>query len=336
MKLAASKIQTYLKGAPAPLSLVYGENSSQTRALTQKIVTHFLDENAAEEMRLTRLDAKDAAKDEALLSDATRATSFFAGAKAVEIYDASDALAASLEGVLQDWQDGDALIFVQAGNLKKQSKLRKAFENSQQAMVIALYDDPLTPAEAENMVKARNLRLSAEAMDALKAFSLTYDKAAFEQFLGNLVLYAGQENAELTLADVNALLPLQSSAAEDEIINAMFRGDAGKLVRELRLAPAHGITLQALNMRAIWRAQMLFRLFASGNPAQSINTLRPPIFGARRQAIEENIRRWKAGNLETALKTLLEAEKEMRSGRVFLPEHAYLERIFLRVAMLAR
>ncbi len=337
MKYAGAKAQSYLQAASAlPLTLIFSENTARARQSLQKYAKQILGTEAQNEMRWSEFDAKDITKDHALLQDAMRAKSFFEGRRGVIIYNATDALTKPLQSALEDHQTDDALIFVQAGNLKAASKLRKTFEPLKNTAIIGLYDDPLTPAEINTQIQTHQINLTPEAKDALTAFATNYDRNALSPLLDTITLYQGQTPEPLTLDDLSKILPGQSSQAVDEIINAMFRGEAKKLVETIRLAPAQGITFAEINMRAIWRAKTIFELKSAQNPSQALATLRPPVFGARRAAIEENLRRWSSTHIESALQTLSQAEKDIRSGKTHLPEHAFLERIFLRVALLAR
>ncbi len=336
MKLNTSQATQYLKGEnPSELTLIFSENTARARSELQKFSTKILGETAQNEMRLDTLDAREVAKEPAILNDAMRSSSFFGGKRAVIIFDAVDGLADAVLQSLEDWQDGDALIFLQAGNLKKTSKLRKHFEPHSKAAVIALYDDPLREDTVKSMIKAHGIRLTDDALNALISFASSYDRSAFEPFLTQLRLYQGEAEF-VELHELQALLPGQNSATEDEIINAMFRGDARVMVQELKRATGQGITIGRISMLAIWRARTLFELLSQPNPHQAIHSIRPPLFGARKQAVEENLRRWKKTNLDQAIIALSEAEKEIRSGRTFLPERAFMERVFLRVAMLSR
>ena len=336
MKLTGAKAEQYLTGNnPLALSLFYGENTTKIRQKLQKCAKNIVGEAALEEMRWIEIDPKQLSKEPSQLLDAIKAISFFQGPCAVVIYEIADAQCAILETALSEWKEGDAYIFAQSGSLRKTSKLRKVFETHKNAQVIAFYEDPLTQDQLNHMVRAHGLMLDGEAQALLFDLAANYDELALERFLETLALYQG-DKSKLSPEDVEKLMPGLNASAADQIINAMFKGQAKKLIQELRRAEAQGISSQQINILALWRVKMLLSLQSKNNPQQAINTWRPPLFGNRRAEVETNLRVWNMSRLEKALETLIQVEKETRSGRQNLPERAYFERNFLRVAMLAR
>ena len=106
-------------------------------------------------MRLTRIPAAELRRDPAMLLDAIKAVGFFPGPRAAFVEDANDNVAKTLLDALDDWQPGDAQIIVSAGDLKKTSKVRKAFEVHPNAYAVAIYDNPPDRAEIERLLARR-------------------------------------------------------------------------------------------------------------------------------------------------------------------------------------
>lgn len=337
MKTTLNAASRYLnEGAPAALTLVYGNDPGRSRAVIRALAGRVLGAKAAEELRVEQFDWKAIAADPATLFDAVRAVGFFGGVRGVIVNDVSDSGAQVLADALEGWRTGDAHIFAYSGSLSKASKLRKALENSDQTMFIAAYDDPPNANLVAVLADKHGLRIDADAAAMLLDFARESDAIALENEITKLALYQGDNGAALDPAALGALLPQAATSDAQRIVNTMLEGRAREMVQMLRLAPAQGVSTHHINATARRTMAQILEVKASRDPRQTMAAFRPPLFGDRRQAFEAALRRWNSHNAEQALGALAELEADLRSGDKSLPEGALAERIFLRVALLAR
>ena len=135
MKLSPREARGYFtKPDPSRTGiLIYGPDAMRVALKRQDLIAALIGPQGEEEMRLTRLPAADLRKDPAILIDAIKAISFFPGPRVAFVEDATDTAAPAILAALEDWATGDAQIVVTAGQLKASSKIRKAFENHNNA-----------------------------------------------------------------------------------------------------------------------------------------------------------------------------------------------------------
>jgi DNA polymerase-3 subunit delta len=306
--------------------LLYGSDSMRVALKRQEYLKALLGPAADEEMRLTRIPAADLRREPALLMDAIKAVGFFPGPRAAFVEGANELVAAIIIDTLKDWQTGDAQIVVTAGDLKKTSKLLKAFEGHRDAYAWGIFDDPPDRAEIERLLKEAKLRAEGPAMGALEELARSLDPGDFRQTLEKLSLYKLSEpDTSVSLEDIAACAPASIEAAVDDIINIVAElksAQIGPLMRRLQSQGVNAVTLSIMAMRHF---RTLHR--AACNPGA-------PIYGVRdRDRLQRQSRDWGMHKLETALGILTDTDLQLRSAGQTAPAMAIIERTFIRLAM---
>ena len=306
--------------------LLYGSDSMRVALKRQEYLKALLGPATDEEMRLTRIPAADLRREPALLMDAIKAVGFFPGPRAAFVEGANELVAAIIIDTLKDWQTGDAQIVVTAGDLKKTSKLLKAFEGHRDAYAWGIFDDPPDRAEIERLLKEAKLRAEGPAMGALEELARSLDPGDFRQTLEKLSLYKLSEpDTSVSLEDIAACAPASIEAAVDDIINIVAElksAQIGPLMRRLQSQGVNAVTLSIMAMRHF---RTLHR--AACNPGA-------PIYGVRdRDRLQRQSRDWGMHKLETALGILTDTDLQLRSAGQTAPAMAIIERTFIRLAM---
>ncbi|MDC0136912.1 DNA polymerase III subunit delta [Sulfitobacter sp.] len=306
--------------------LLYGSDSMRVALKRQEYLKALLGPAADEEMRLTHIPAADLRREPALLMDAIKAVGFFHGPRAAFVEGANELVAAIIIDTLKDWQTGDAQIVITAGDLKKTSKLLKAFEGHRDAYAWGIFDDPPDRAEIERLLKEAKLRAEGPAMGALEELARSLDPGDFRQTLEKLSLYKLSEpDTSVSLEDIAACAPASIEAAVDDIINIVAElksAQIGPLMRRLQSQGVNAVTLSIMAMRHF---RTLHR--AACNPGA-------PIYGVRdRDRLQRQSRDWGMHKLETALGILTDTDLQLRSAGQTAPAMAIIERTFIRLAM---
>ncbi len=301
MKLSPRGANSYFAKPDAGKTglLIFGSDAMRVALKRQEFLKSLLGPDAEEEMRLTRIPAAELRRDPAMLLDAIKAVGFFPGPRAAFVEDANDNIAKPLLDALGDWQPGDAQIVVSGGDLKKTSKVRKAFESHPNAYAVAIYDSPPDRAEIERLLAEAGLRPEPDAMGALSELARTLDPGDFRQTLEKLSLYKLNDPAALTGQDVAACAPTSTEADVDDILH---------------------VVAEARHFRT------LYRIAASPGA---------PVYGVRdRDRAMRQAKAWGAAKLETALTVLTDTDLTLRSAAQTAPALALVERAFIRLAML--
>lgn len=335
MKFSQPQQKTYTLGKnPKPITIFFGPNSERNRQEAKKFSKLALGEEAERDMRLERFDYKTLSKDPALLHDSLRAFGFFAGKRGALIFDIPETGFSLLEKAL-DSVDEQAIIIAQCDNLKKTGKIRKVFEPHDDVAMIALYDNPLNKSEITELAKSLGLGISDESAQYLWNFATHYDRAGFEQFLNTLALYQG-DDVEISLEAIQGLQPGGYASGADEVVDFMVMGKSQSMIISLKRALAQGVSIHQIIGAALRRMMMIVQVLASPTPSQTLNNLRPPLFGPRRQVMENAVKIFQYEKARDAMGILREAEAELRRSKRFYPELAASERVLLRVSSMAR
>lgn len=306
--------------------LIYGSDAMRVALKRQEFLKNLLGPGAEEEMRLTRMPAADVRRDPAMLLDAIKAVGFFPGPRAAFVEEANDNIAKPLIDALADWQEGDAQIVVSGGDLKKTSKVLKAFQDHRNAYAAAIYDTPPDRAEIERLLGEAKLQPEPDAMAALTDLARVIDPGDFRQTLEKLTLYKLNDRSALTADDIAACAPTSTEADVDDILHVVAEARSGDIGPVMAKLQAQGVNAVTLTIMATRHFRTLYRIAA--NPGA-------PIWGVRdRDRAQRQAKSWGAAKLETALTVLTDTDLTLRSASQHAPALALVERAFIRLAML--
>lgn len=306
--------------------LLYGGDSMRVALKRQEYLKALLGPAAEEEMRLSRIPAGDLRREPALLMDAIKAVGFFPGPRAAFVEGANELVSQIIVETMADWQPGDAQIVVTAGDLKKTSKLLKAFEGHRDAYAWGIYDDPPDRAEIERLLSEAQLRADGGSMAALENLARSLDPGDFRQTLEKLSLYKlSDPNTPVSLDDIGACAPASVEAAVDDILNIVAELKSTEIGPLMRRLQSQGVAPVTLSIMAMRHFRTLHR--AACNPGA-------PIWGVRdRDRVMRQSRGWGMVKLETALGILTDTDLQLRSAGQTAPAMAIIERTFIRLAM---
>lgn len=271
-------------------------------------------------------------------ADEIDALSLIGGARTVRLRLQSEVSAGPVVSRLLDTDAPPpaARLVIEAGDLKKTSKLRKAAEASPAAAAIACYPDNAQALErlAEEQLAADGLSLSRDARAALAPL-IEGDRALARGQIEKLALYMlGGGRTTIEADDVTAACADASAAALYDFADAVASGDAAAADRLLQVSMTAGTAPVAL-CRALQR--QFLRLSAiqtkradGASLDRAIAMTGPPLYGPARDALNAQVRRWPADALAVALAQTLQAERRLKSTGA--PDAALLGRLALALA----
>ncbi len=341
MKLTGREARSYLeRPVPRPAVLLHGPEAGAIGFARQKLVDRLLgSDRRGDDMALERLAAAALRKEPALLVDQMRARGFFGaeGQRIVLVEDAGDALAPAFETAFAMWQEGDAMILATAGALPPRSKLRKLFESHPSALAIGIYPEPPGPREIAEQLAGKGLKeVEGGALQALAALGAGMEPGEFAGLLEKLALYKLYDPVPLTEADVEAMAVPPAEAEMDAVLDLAAEGRVQELAA---LLPQIGARSGAAVSLAIAAARHFQRLHALASdpegPGRAAQRLRPPVFGPRRDRLVRQAGRLGPARIERILRWIAEADLAIRAPNP-PPAGARIERLLLRIAMLAR
>ena len=257
-----------------------------------------------------RLDASEIDRDAGRLVDEARTVPMFSTKRLLWVRNAASQknLADDVKTLLAD-PPRDAVILIEATDLKKTAPLRTMVEAAGAGMALPCYGDEARDVETviDTELQKENMSLTAEARQALRR-NLGGDRLATRGEIAKLVLYA-HGRREIGLEDVLAMTGDVSGLSIDDAVDSMLDG---------RVADFDAVfTRQSLNgsqayqvLAAAMRQMQAIHLLRSGldangrNASAVVAAARPPIFFTRRKTIERAVERWTSEALQRALARL--------------------------------
>jgi DNA polymerase III subunit delta len=302
--------------------LVFGPDrglvAERARALCLDVVADLDDVFA-----VTSLTDDDLKADPACLADAMAALSMMGGERLVRIKISGEAGGAPIAGFLKDFDAGllpaEARLVVEAGELKKAGRLRKAFEASANAKLVACYPDSLGDlgTMVETSLQEEGLTLSPGARARLLP-TLEGDRARARSEIEKLILYKGLANTradgdatEVTEDDVLACTVGSADAEMDSIIDAALSGQTALVDDIYHRALSAGRSPIGV-LRALQRRLDQIAESQSGGGVQGAQRLGAPRFGPAASSFSRQCNLWRGAALESARDAAFNIERAMK------------------------
>lgn len=217
-----------------------------------------------------------------------------------------------------------AIILIEAGDLKKGAALRTAVEQARSAMALPCYTDDARGLDAliDGELEKTGISISLEARQLLKA-SLGGDRLASRGEMEKLTLYClGASTIEAE--DVRLLIGDVSGFGAEEAVNFVLTGRLAEFDRvfsRLLSAGTHPFVVLSAALRQFHALQAMRQIMErdSKSAASVVASARPPVFFARRVAVEGALQRWSGRALQSALSRLQSAILRTRTSPAVAP-----------------
>ncbi len=268
---------------------------------------------------LIRIGADEAAADTARLASEAHTIAMFGGKRLIRIsgHTRRD-LARAVQPVL-DTPPADAIVIIEAGDLKKSSALRKQLEKNPQSLSIPCYQDDRSAINQliDQEIIANGLKIDDETRRLLSSL-LGADRMVSRAELTKLALYC-QGRDQVGLEDVRAVVGDASKLVMDDVVDAAASGNLPGLQSGYPKAIAAGNAPDMILLATLRHFQMLqmarTRLEQKRQPAASI--VKSPdlrIHFSRQRAVSTALASWPLKRLANAQKRLDTAMFDCRSN----------------------
>ncbi|MBI1273015.1 MAG: DNA polymerase III subunit delta [Alphaproteobacteria bacterium] len=319
MKIAPARTDSFVKSPDAALrvALVYGPDAGLVRE-RGLLLARTACETADDPFRVATPAPGTVAEDPALLMDEMAAQSLSGGRRLVHIQGAGDGLALALTNLLANLPGTDTLLVIEAGDLGKNSKLRKLCEGGgSETAAIACYteDGPARRRTIATLLREQGFEADGDALDLL-AETAPADRMALKSELEKLSIYA-MGRQKISRADVAEALGDGGAAELDALAMAVGAGAPGEVARLAQRLLSENMSFVMLLrtvQRHLLRLQLARAALDSGRTAtDAIKSLRPPVFWKHETPMVRQLQRWSAERLARALVHLAEAEAQCKS-----------------------
>ncbi len=294
------------------LVLIYGPD----RGLVSERARAFVSQaglNAEDPFSSVRLDASEIEASPGRLTDEAGTVPMFSDQRLIWIKGAGThkQLADEVKA-LAETPPRDAVIVIEAGDLKKGAALRTSVENAPRAMALPCYADEGRSIDAviEEILAREGMTIGMDARQMLRA-SLGGDRLASRSEIEKLVLYC-QGNSEIGVDDVTAMIGDVSARNVDTVIDAVLTGNPAAFdtsFSRLVEAGTHPFLMLSGAMRQFQQLQALRSQMDEGRKpaAAAVAAARPPVFFSRRKLVEMALQRWNGAAIARALDRLQSA-----------------------------
>ena len=280
-----------------------------------------------------RLDGSTLAQEPGRLTTEARTVPMFGGDRLIWIRNLGAEKGAAEEiGALLADPPQDALVLLEAGDLKKAAALRAAVETSPAGMALPCFADEGRSIDQviDEALAGAGMTMRLDARQALRQ-RLGGDRLATRGELDKLVLYAAGQS-EITVADIEACSGDVSADSSDQAVDAALAGDGVLADRRLQKALEAGVNPQTILLALQRQMQTLETLrravdHAGASAAAAVASSRPPVFFSRKRLMEEVVASWSGDAVRRVLERLQSSILESR-------RHAELAQALTRQSLL--
>jgi DNA polymerase-3 subunit delta len=307
--------------------LLYGPDAGLVAERASALAATFA-KRASGSAEMVRLDDRDLAEDPARLEVELRTRPMFATCQVVRVTAGARLDVPSLKALLAS--PFDSALIVEAGNLRPDSALRKAFESNKSAAALPCYSDERNLASLiDTELAEADLRIDGETRRHLMA-RLGADQALSRSEVAKLALYAKGEGS-VTHDDIDAIVGDAAETALETFVYAASGGDPAEALRELKRLAASGTESQAALIALARHFTRLHKVAAAqtegGSAEEAVKSLRPRPHFKREPEFLAHCRRLGSARLSHFLPLIQETIRHSRRSPQL--EGAFTERLLL-------
>ncbi len=289
--------------------------SAAAQSLTQLLA------DAGERIELSGADIK---KDPALLGDEARSGSLFGDKRYIYVRASGDEAHDAIKTLIETGEAGAgeaAPVLIVATSATDKSRTAKLLEKRKDALVAMFWPPDLTSVtgSVRQMADAAGLRLSGDLGERI-ARAAGLDVRLAQSEITKLATYCDaspQSPVALTAEDLDAV----GAATEEDgfmpLVNAVLKGDCGKLDIELKRMREHGMNAVGVLLAVERRAAQLAQITAQLGPRGSLDGMdrgakaRLGIFWRDERDIRDQLQSWHRRKLERLGPKLMQLHKDL-------------------------
>ena len=254
-----------------PIVLVFGPDLGLVRERVEALLRSS-SQDSTDPFSVVAVDGDTLAGDPGRLADEARTMGLFGGRRLVHVRAGGRNFADAVGGLLAD-PPKDALVIIEAGDLRKTAPLRKIVESSPHGAAIACYADGEREVArlVDSTLREAGLTIEPDARETLISL-LGGDRLATRSELAKLVLFA-QDKRRIDYDDVRAVIADSSALALDDVVDAAAAGEQEAALTALHKARAAGIPASSVIGAALRHVATLHRLSLRVERGERVNTV---------------------------------------------------------------
>jgi DNA polymerase III subunit delta len=211
-------------------------------------------------------------------------------------------------------------IVVEAGNLKRDAKLRTLFEKAKTLVALPCHDGTTATSLTQLIdaeMSAAGLAIAHDARDHLASL-LGADIGVAKAEIAKLKTYAyGTSN--VTIDDIDAVIGDSAQSTLDAAVDAALAGSHDTALSHLDKLRAAGtppdVLLAALSQHILRLLRLRAKIDAGASADAALKSFRPPVHFRRADQMKMQIRNWDGPRLRRALDLISRALKHARKNQ---------------------
>lgn len=338
MEIKPAAIGNFLKSPTAGLRviLVYGPDRGLVSERTRALVKHYAG-SLDDAFNVSRMNGTDITGDNSPLFDEYSSIPMFGGSKALWLFDDGTQIHKQINNLLAEPQDGNILV-IEGRDLKKTSALVKSCIKHKLAASLPCYQDNLRDVGqlVRDMLAEHNLKISSNNLQYLQSL-LGNDRALTRSEIDKLITYCLKQD-EVTADDITACLTGDAAKFSfDKLLDAICGGQVNAADHELTHFLSSGD--HPVMIFAIIRNHFNMLHSASFGRSQGkstdsiVQSMRPPIFFNRKNAIISQVNRWTLTKCDLAQTLIADADIDSRMTTPLSKD--ILNRLVTRLSLMA-
>lgn len=285
--LKEEEFDTFVKRRLSNFSslLIHGDDEAVVSSMASQAIAQFSEESAATFI-VDEVDILACKRAPGIFSDALNAMSLLGDKRLLVLGPVDDSTLGFLGPVIEHVPGGN-FVLLRAEALRRDSRLRLAFESGVYSASVAVFpdDEQTASSRARALLNASGLSWSDGAEGSF--FELVgFDRSIVNQELTKLILYCHGAKV-VKREDVTDVCGDLAEDSLDDVIDAILSGDLSSLDRNL--ADATGRDAKSILPMLSFHLARLVNLNTTMNEGQSaegaVRSARPPIFFKRRSAV---------------------------------------------------
>jgi DNA polymerase-3 subunit delta len=295
--------------------LVHGQDEGLAHERAKAIIRSRIGDDL-DPMRLVRLEGDTVAREPGALADEAYAISMFGGDRAIWIDAQGRDLLPALEPLFAR-PPTDCTIVIKAGQLKKGTSLRAAFEGSAARASIECYSDDANTLESliEAEARAAGLAVAPDARAALVDM-IGADRRTTRGEIAKLMLYA-RGRSQITAEDVEAIVSDAAPSNLDEVIDHALLGDLPAVETSLARFFHEGGEADYLMIRLVARLTLLHLIRLEMDQGRPFDAACQALFVKlpmpARRALAKQAERWTTESIAERLPAVRLASARVRT-----------------------
>ena len=314
MKIYSNNAQSFLRELKCKTVLIYGNDVGGVKTLAKSIIKKFIGDEDEQEI-VKQLTAEDLKDNENIIMDEIATKSFFTSKKLVWLTDPPEASFPAITEAIKS-ADSESFILVTGGELKRESKIRKLYEDSKELTALLCYKEEGVGLKKHISEWLNKNSISADiaAIEFLAA-NLGEDMLITNNELDKILVYLGDEK-RLSLQDVTAIVADNSDMAISDIMYEITCKSPKALEKSIAQAFADNVAAIVIVRSMLWHFNRLLTakiMVQNGMSVDSVvESLR--LFYKHKEPFKTSLRKWNIDQLEQAVKRITKLELEVKSS----------------------